>query len=75
MGPFHSSPLQAHPQGSQNFMMQPHQHFAFNPVSSYSHMGLQSQQFTPNLSTLLAGQQPTQQNANNNFQFYQSMNF
>jgi hypothetical protein len=49
----YTSPMQGHPQNSQNFMMQPHHNFGFNPVSSYNHMGLQSQHFTPNLSTLL----------------------
>lgn len=42
--------------GNQNFMMQPHPQFPFNQVNSYAHMGIGSQQFTPNLSSLLNNQ-------------------
>jgi hypothetical protein len=61
-----------HSGSSQQFMMQPHGQFAFNPSlqhPSYTHM----QQFTPNLSSLLQNQ-PQQPNASN-FPFYSSMNF
>lgn len=53
----YASPMQAHPQGSQAFMMPHNFHSSFTPVTQYSHMGLASQQFTPtNLASLLQGQ-------------------